>query len=300
MTFAQTAGLRILVVDDEPAMVGAITALVGTAGHQVITAYDGEAALRRFEEEAPDLVLLDLAMPGRDGVDVCREIRRTSQTPVIVLTGEADELGEGGGARRGRGRLRHEAVRQAGASRADPRGHAAPRGGRGARGRAARGPAGRSTRGATRHPSRAPRWPSRARSSPSCRRWSPPAAASVPHGPPPSRRVGRATRTRIRMWLKPHLARLRAKLEESGAPLPHERSRRRLPPGGDRRSRRPPAGTRPPRAAPARPEAKQAPGCAAPDAYPADDRLHQPEGGADARPVREQRRGEAASFGRVR
>src|SRR5450756_40105 len=92
MTLAQAAGLRILVVDDEPAMVGAITALVGTAGHQVITAYDGEAALRRFEEEGPDLVLLDLAMPGRDGVDVCREIRRTSQTPVIVLTGEADEL----------------------------------------------------------------------------------------------------------------------------------------------------------------------------------------------------------------
>src|SRR5450756_394001 len=64
MTLAHAAGLRILVVDDEPAMVGAITALVGTAGHQVITAYDGEAALRRFEEEAP----------------------------VIVLTGEADEL----------------------------------------------------------------------------------------------------------------------------------------------------------------------------------------------------------------
>ena len=93
MTMPQEgAGLRILVVDDEPAMVGAITALVGTAGHQVITAYDGDTALRRFEEEAPDLVLLDLAMPGRDGVDVCREIRNTSRTPIIVLTGEADEL----------------------------------------------------------------------------------------------------------------------------------------------------------------------------------------------------------------
>jgi two-component system response regulator RegX3 len=93
MTMPQAAaGLRILVVDDEPAMVGAVTALVGTAGHQVITAYDGDAALRRFEEEAPDLVLLDLAMPGRDGVDVCREIRKTSRTPIIVLTGEADEL----------------------------------------------------------------------------------------------------------------------------------------------------------------------------------------------------------------
>jgi DNA-binding response OmpR family regulator len=86
------AGLRILVVDDEPAMVGAITALVGSAGHRVITAYDGEAALARFTTEAPDLVLLDLAMPGRDGVDVCREIRKTSRTPIIVLTGESDEL----------------------------------------------------------------------------------------------------------------------------------------------------------------------------------------------------------------
>jgi two-component system KDP operon response regulator KdpE len=93
MTMPQPpAGLRILVVDDEPAMVGAVTALVGTAGHQVITAYDGDTALRRFEDEAPDLVLLDLAMPGRDGVDVCREIRKTSRTPIIVLTGEADEL----------------------------------------------------------------------------------------------------------------------------------------------------------------------------------------------------------------
>ena len=93
MTMPQApAGLRILVVDDEPAMVGAVTALVGTAGHQVITAYDGDTALRRFEDEGPDLVLLDLAMPGRDGVDVCREIRKTSRTPIIVLTGEADEL----------------------------------------------------------------------------------------------------------------------------------------------------------------------------------------------------------------
>ncbi|MCU0484096.1 MAG: response regulator transcription factor, partial [Chloroflexi bacterium] len=78
--------------DDEPAMVGAITALVGSAGHQVVTAYDGDTALRRFEDDDPDLVLLDLAMPGRDGVEVCREIRRTSATPIIVLTGESDEL----------------------------------------------------------------------------------------------------------------------------------------------------------------------------------------------------------------
>ena len=83
--------LLVLVVDDEPAMVGAVSALVGRAGHRVVTAYDGNTALRRFSEERPDLVLLDLAMPGLDGVEVCRAIRRMSQTPIIVLTGEADE-----------------------------------------------------------------------------------------------------------------------------------------------------------------------------------------------------------------
>jgi DNA-binding response OmpR family regulator len=84
--------LRILVVDDEPAMVGAVSALVGSAGHQVVTAYDGDTALRRLAEEAPDLMLLDLAMPGRDGVEVVRVVRRTSEVPIIILTGETDEL----------------------------------------------------------------------------------------------------------------------------------------------------------------------------------------------------------------
>jgi two-component system KDP operon response regulator KdpE len=84
--------LRILVVDDEPAMVGAVSALVGSAGHQVVTAYDGDTALRRLAAESPDLMLLDLAMPGRDGVDVVRVARRTSEVPIIVLTGETDEL----------------------------------------------------------------------------------------------------------------------------------------------------------------------------------------------------------------
>src|SRR5450759_1221070 len=91
MDSAGETSLLILVVDDEPAMVGAVSALVGRAGHRVVTAYDGNSALRRFSEERPDLVLLDLAMPGLDGVEVCRTIRRMSQTPIIVLTGEADE-----------------------------------------------------------------------------------------------------------------------------------------------------------------------------------------------------------------
>jgi len=83
--------LRILVVDDDPAMVGAITALVGTEGHQVITAYDGISAVRRVEDEAPDLVLLDLAMPGPDGYTVAGRIRAIGRTPIIVVSGESSE-----------------------------------------------------------------------------------------------------------------------------------------------------------------------------------------------------------------
>jgi two-component system KDP operon response regulator KdpE len=83
--------LLILVIDDEPAMVGAVAALVGSAGHRVSAAYDGHEALRRLEADRPDLVILDLAMPGMDGVAVCSAIRAHGDTPIIVLSGESDE-----------------------------------------------------------------------------------------------------------------------------------------------------------------------------------------------------------------
>jgi DNA-binding response OmpR family regulator len=86
-----TRPLRILVVDDDPAMVGAITALVGTEGHQVITAYDGLTAVRRFRDEAPDLVLLDLAMPGPDGFTVAGQIRAAGSAPILIVSGESAE-----------------------------------------------------------------------------------------------------------------------------------------------------------------------------------------------------------------
>jgi two-component system KDP operon response regulator KdpE len=86
-----TRPLRILVVDDDPAMVGAITALVGTEGHQVITAYDGLTAVKRFREESPDLVLLDLAMPGPDGYTVAGQIRAAGSAPILVVSGESAE-----------------------------------------------------------------------------------------------------------------------------------------------------------------------------------------------------------------
>ena len=83
--------LRILVVDDDPAMVGAITALVGMEGHQVITAYDGLTAVRRYREERPDIVLLDLAMPGPDGFTVAGRIRAEGDAPIVVVSGESSE-----------------------------------------------------------------------------------------------------------------------------------------------------------------------------------------------------------------
>jgi DNA-binding response OmpR family regulator len=85
------APLRILVIDDEPAMVGAVAALVGSVGHRVSAAYDGVEGLRHYDDERPDLVILDLAMPGMDGLSVCTELRQRGTTPIIVLSGEGQE-----------------------------------------------------------------------------------------------------------------------------------------------------------------------------------------------------------------
>ncbi|MGH2492109.1 MAG: response regulator transcription factor, partial [Candidatus Limnocylindria bacterium] len=78
----------VLVVDDERAMVGMVAALLGEDGYEVVTAYDGEAALKRHAEESPDLVILDRGLPKMSGDDVCRRIRASSSTPILMLTGE--------------------------------------------------------------------------------------------------------------------------------------------------------------------------------------------------------------------
>src|SRR3954451_8453261 len=84
--------LALLVVDDEPAWVGALGAVLGKAGHRIVAAYDGEEALRRFRAEPVDVVLLDLAMPKLDGAEVVRIIRAESETPIIVVSGENDRV----------------------------------------------------------------------------------------------------------------------------------------------------------------------------------------------------------------
>jgi two-component system, OmpR family, response regulator RegX3 len=82
--------LTVLVVDDETAWVGALGAVLGQAGYRIVPAYDGPQALRRFQTDAVDIVLLDLAMPGLDGAEVCRQIRAVSDVPIIIVSGERD------------------------------------------------------------------------------------------------------------------------------------------------------------------------------------------------------------------
>jgi two-component system response regulator MtrA len=81
----------ILIVDDDRAMVGMVASLLGSEGYDLLTAYDGESALRRHAEELPDLVILDRKLPKLSGDEVCKRIRASAATPILMLTGEKGE-----------------------------------------------------------------------------------------------------------------------------------------------------------------------------------------------------------------
>ena len=81
----------ILVVDDEVPIAEAVRARLASEGYHVRVAHDGPEALRASAEERPDLVVLDLMLPGMDGLEVCRELQRDAWIPVLMLTARADE-----------------------------------------------------------------------------------------------------------------------------------------------------------------------------------------------------------------
>jgi len=81
----------ILVVDDEPKITRLVRDYLEGAGFTVVTAADGQEALMRVRTEHPDLVVLDLGLPGLDGLDVTRRLRRESDLPIIMLTARDDE-----------------------------------------------------------------------------------------------------------------------------------------------------------------------------------------------------------------
>jgi two-component system response regulator MtrA len=83
---------RILLVEDDPSIREITEIGLRGAGFSVITAADGRDALARFRAEAPDLVLLDVMLPGLDGLEVAREIRRDSTVPIVMLTARGDTL----------------------------------------------------------------------------------------------------------------------------------------------------------------------------------------------------------------
>ena len=83
---------RILVVDDEPAVTDLLAYNLRKAHYEVIVADDGQEALRLAREAPPDLILLDLMIPKVDGLDVCRELRKTSSVPIIMITARGEEI----------------------------------------------------------------------------------------------------------------------------------------------------------------------------------------------------------------
>ena len=81
----------VLVVDDEEAIAEAVRARLESEGYRVLVAYDGPQALDMATAEHPDLVVLDLMLPGMDGLDVCRELQKDRWVPVLMLTARTDE-----------------------------------------------------------------------------------------------------------------------------------------------------------------------------------------------------------------
>ncbi|MEZ4559681.1 MAG: response regulator transcription factor [Caldilineaceae bacterium] len=85
------SGQTILVVDDEPSIVEIVTLYLQRAGYTVRSAADGHAALRELTAARPDLVVLDLMLPGVDGLEITRRLRAEGETPIIMLTSRSEE-----------------------------------------------------------------------------------------------------------------------------------------------------------------------------------------------------------------
>ena len=84
--------MKILVVDDEKLLVKGIKYNLEQDGYEVVTAFDGEEAVRLAHDESIDLILLDLMLPKMDGLTVCRTVRAFSDVPIIMLTAKSEDI----------------------------------------------------------------------------------------------------------------------------------------------------------------------------------------------------------------
>ncbi len=82
---------RVLVIDDDTTITEVVSLLLKSHGFEAITANDGETGTRMVREHRPDLVVLDLTMPGMDGWEVCRRVRAFSSVPILILSAVADQ-----------------------------------------------------------------------------------------------------------------------------------------------------------------------------------------------------------------
>jgi DNA-binding response OmpR family regulator len=89
---ATTRAPRVLVVDDEPPIVELVRGYLVRDGMEVLTATDGPAAIAAVRNQAPDVVVLDVMLPGLDGIEVCRQLRTFSDVYVIMLTARGEEI----------------------------------------------------------------------------------------------------------------------------------------------------------------------------------------------------------------
>src|SRR5690625_5149425 len=83
---------RVLVIDDDTALAEMIGIVLRAEGFEPVFCERGDRALAAFRESSPDLVLLDLMLPGKDGIEVCREIRAESGVPIVMLTAKSDTV----------------------------------------------------------------------------------------------------------------------------------------------------------------------------------------------------------------
>jgi DNA-binding response OmpR family regulator len=83
---------KILICDDQQMIHETLREYIEAEGFSCVSAYDGEEALAKFNSESPDLLVLDLMMPKKSGIDVCREIRKEHNTPIIMLTAKGEEI----------------------------------------------------------------------------------------------------------------------------------------------------------------------------------------------------------------
>src|SRR5690606_25480362 len=86
--------MKILLIEDEDTIREVEKAYLTRAGYDVIEAVDGNKAIEEFKKNKVDLIVLDLNLPGKDGIEICKEIRKNSQVPIIMVTARVEEIDE--------------------------------------------------------------------------------------------------------------------------------------------------------------------------------------------------------------